>query len=101
MALTLILKKGILDQVSTNYVNDFVRGKNESRLQIEESCFSAFDMVKKDKDSWEYILKIPYENDQELDERIGEIMEEAGYIADLCNGFTEISVVEPTTGKSW
>ncbi|MBA2710246.1 MAG: recombinase family protein [Tatlockia sp.] len=79
----------------------FVRGKNESRRQIEASCFTAFDMVKKDKDSWEYILKIPYETDPELDKIIDEIMDEAGYIADLRNGFTEISITEPATGKTW
>ena len=58
-------------------------------------------MVKKDKDSWEYILKIPYETDKELDETINELMEEAEYLADLRNGFTEMSVVEPATGKAW
>jgi hypothetical protein len=86
-------------QVENN--SKFVRGKNESRRQIEQECFAPFDMVKKDKDSWEYILKIPYETDKELDETINELMEEAGYLADLRNGFTEMSVVEPATGKSW
>lgn len=86
-------------QVENN--SKFVRGKNESRRCIEQECFAPFDMVKKDKDSWEYVLKIPYENDKELDETINELMEEAGYLAELRNGFTEMSVVEPATGKSW
>jgi DNA invertase Pin-like site-specific DNA recombinase len=86
-------------QVENN--SKFVRGKNESRRQIEQECFAPFDMVKKDKDSWEYVLKIPYENDKELDETINELMKEAGSIADCRNGFTEISVVEPATEKSW
>ena len=58
-------------------------------------------MVKKDNDSLEYVLKLPYESDKELDETINELMEEAGSLADLRNGFTEMSVVEPATGKSW
>ncbi|HIE3609352.1 TPA: recombinase family protein, partial [Legionella anisa] len=69
--------------------------------QIEQECFAPFDMVKKDKDSWDYVLKIPYESDKELDETINELIEEAGYLADLRNGFIEINVIEPATGKSW
>ncbi|HGO6700339.1 TPA: recombinase family protein [Legionella pneumophila] len=86
-------------QVENN--SKFVRGKNESRRQIEQECFAPFDMIKKDKDSWDYVLKVPYENDKELDEAINELIEEAGYIADLRNGFIEINVTEPATGKSW
>ena len=89
----------ILLQVENN--SKFVRGKNESRRRIEQECFAPFDMVKKDKDSWEYILKIPYESDKELDETIHKLMEEAGFLADLRNGFTEMRVAEPATGKSW
>jgi len=85
-------------QVENN--SKFVRGKNESRRRIEE-CFSPFDMVKKDKDSWQYVLKIPYETDKDLDKTIDELMEEVGYLADLRHGFTEMSIVEPATGKSW
>jgi len=86
-------------QVENN--SKFVRGKTESRRQIEESCFAPFDMVKKDKDSWEYVLKIPYESDKELDETMNELMDEAGYIADLRNGYIEMNATEPATGKSW
>lgn len=86
-------------QVENN--SKFVRGKNESRRQIEQECFAPFDMVKKDKDSWEYVLTIPYESDKELDETINELIEETGSIADLRNGFTEISVLEPATDKAW
>ncbi|HAT8623601.1 recombinase family protein [Legionella pneumophila serogroup 1] len=81
--------------------NKFVRGKNESRRQIEKYCFSSFDMVKKDKDGWEYILKVPYANEQDLDEAIYDLMYAAESIAECRNGFTEMSVVEPATGKSW
>ncbi len=86
-------------QVENN--SKFVRGKNESRQRMEQECFAPFDMVKKDKDGWEYVLKIPYESDKELDETIHELMDEAGHIADLRNGFAEFNVIEPATGKSW
>lgn len=79
----------------------FVRGKNESRRRIEEECFVDFDMVKKDKDGWEYILKIPYETEKELDETIHELIGEASHIADLRNGFTEMVISEKETGKNW
>lgn len=81
--------------------NKVVRGKNESRRKIENDCFSPFDMVKKDKDGWEYILKIPYTNEKELDETIYDLMHEAESIADSRNGFTEMSAIETMTGKSW
>lgn len=58
-------------------------------------------MVKKDKDSWEYILKVPYTNEKKLDLAIYDLMHEAEYIADSRNGFTEMSITEPLTGKSW
>ena len=79
----------------------FVRGKNESRKMIETSCFSRFDMVKKHKDSLDYVLKIPYENDQSLDETVNWLIDEASKIASLRNDFVEMTVVEPATEKSW
>lgn len=81
--------------------NKSVRGKNESRRQIEQDCFSSFDMVKKDKDGWEYVLKIPYANEKDLDEIIYDLMQEAESIADCRNGFTEMSIKDNSTGKSW
>ena len=86
-------------QVENN--SKFVRGKNESRRRIEDECFLPFDMIKKHEDSWEYKLAIPYETHEELDEIIYDMMSEANYIADLKNGYAEISVVDPVTEKSW
>lgn len=79
----------------------FVRGKNNSRADIEAFCFACYDMKKTEKDSWDYVLKIPYTTDEELDEIMDEMMSEASSIADMRNGFVEISVQEPLTGKSW
>lgn len=79
----------------------FVRGKNQSREEIERYCFSQYDMKKTSADSWDYTLKIPHTSDEELDEIIDEIIAEASGIADSRNGFIEMDVVEPSTGKSW
>jgi DNA invertase Pin-like site-specific DNA recombinase len=79
----------------------FLSGKNEARRRIEEECFAPFDMVKKDKDSLAYGLKIPYENDKELDDTINALMQETGSLAEMRHGFTGISVVEPSTGRTW
>lgn len=57
----------------------FVRGKGQSREDIEALCFSQYGMKKKYKDSWDYILKIPYTTDEELDEIIDDMIHEAEY----------------------
>ncbi len=79
----------------------FVRGKNKSREEIELSCFSYYDMKKKGKDSNDYILEIPYVTDKELDDTISELISEASSIADDRDGFIEMYVMEPLTGKTW
>lgn len=58
-------------------------------------------MIKKDKDGWEYILKVPYTTDKDLNETLYDLMHEAESIADCRNGFTEMTIIEPATGKSW
>ena len=80
--------------------NKWVRGKKEVRQQIEQDCFLAFDMLKKDKEGCEYILKIPYCNEQALAKTMEEVMQEATSIAKRCNGFIEMRIKEPTTGKT-
>ena len=79
----------------------FVRGKNKSRQEIEEYCFADYDMMKKNKDGWDYILKIPYTDPKEIDEAIDEIISEAQSIADNRYGFIELSITEPATGRTW
>jgi DNA invertase Pin-like site-specific DNA recombinase len=81
----------------------FVRGKRRSREEIERSVLSRFDMEKPHKDSWEYILSIPYSSDEELDRIIyEEICAEAERIADLRNGFTEADIVSlDDPERSW
>ena len=80
----------------------FVRGKNESRRQIEEQILSRYSMIKTEDERWDYKIKVPYENDPELDELVDEIISESGYyIADLRNGFAEMSIIDAKTERSW
>lgn len=79
----------------------FVRGKNESLHQIEEQVLSQYSMMKTVDERWNYTIKVPYEHEKELDELVGEIISESGYIADLRNGFVEMDIVDPKTERSW
>ncbi len=49
-------------------------------------------MKKLDKDGWEYELTIPYENDEDLDDIIYDMLDEAGRIADYRHCFIEYDV---------
>lgn len=95
-------KIAVLDVwMSVENNSKFVRGKNESRRRIEDNCFSQFEMTKKNKDGWDYILKIPYKTEKELDDTVYEIMSEADEIAGLRDGFTEFSINDRNSGKRW
>lgn len=69
--------------------NSFVRGKERSREEIERRVLSRYGMQKQGKDSWTYLLTIPYTTEEELESIINGIFQEAEHIADLRNGFTE------------
>lgn len=66
----------------------FVRGMKRSREEIENYVLSKYGM-KRHKDSNDYELTIPYQNDQELDETIYEIFDEAEGFANERNCFLE------------
>ena len=77
-------------QVENN--NKWVRGKGKSREEIEQSVLRRYEMEKPQEDGAEYILTIPYDTDEELDETICDILREAERIAHSRNGFTEPDV---------
>jgi len=79
----------------------FVRGKGISRQRIEDDWSIHYQMKKIEKDGWDYILKIPYKTEEELDKDVEDLIFEAHSIADLKNGFVEIDVVHNETGKNW
>ena len=61
---------------------------------IEERVLRRYRMEKPYKDSWEYVLTIPYETDEDLDGIIyNNILAGADRIADLRNGFIEADMV--------
>lgn len=81
----------------------FVRGKSKSLNEIEWRVLSRFGMEKPDKNIPEYILSIPYNTDEELDQIIyDEIYAETESIADSRHCFIEgdiISLDDPE--RSW
>ena len=58
-------------------------------------------MEKPDPDGWEYILKIQYETDEELENTIYDIMDEMESIADNNNCWTEADCSEIGGERSW
>lgn len=53
--------------------NKYVRGMKKTRQHIEDYILSEYDYKKLDKEGTEYQLKIPYENEKELEEAINEM----------------------------
>lgn len=70
----------------------FVRGKTRALMEIEQRVLAPYSMCKLDPKGCEYELTIPYENDQDLDHIVDEILREAAEIADRRNGFIEVDV---------
>ncbi len=79
-------------QVENN--SKFVRGKTQSRREIEDRVLSRYNMRKPNKDSWEYELTVTYSSDEELDDIVYDILREAESIADYRNGFIEADMRE-------
>jgi len=79
----------------------FVRGKRKAREYIEDDWNSNYDMKKLEKDGSEYILKVPFESMEELEEAVHEIISEAQSNADLKSCFVEINVTHKESGQYW
>jgi len=78
--------------------NKFVRGKKKAREEIERDTLSRYDMKKQGKDSWEYILKIPYLDKADLEKTVYDIYNEMESTANMRNCFTEADIRNPFTG---
>ena len=81
--------------------NKFIRRKKKVRDWIERTCLSLYQMKQKAKDSWEYELTIPHNNEQHLDQQINDLPAEMGRQADLKSCFIEADVTEIGTEQSW
>ena len=78
-----------------------MRRKNKVRETIERVCLSRYGMQKQHKDSCEYELTIAYQDDQDLDKQIEELLDEMDAQADLECCFIEADVTEIGTERSW
>lgn len=81
--------------------NKFVRRKQQVRETIERVCLSRYGMQKQHKDGWEYELTISYQDDQDLDKQIEDLLDEMHSEADLECCFIEADVTEIGTERSW
>jgi len=80
----------------------FVRDKSKVRKNIEDFILSEYNMKKPDKDGWEYELTIPYEDDNELDDKIKQILQKMDSEANLKNCFIEADVTAMDgSERSW
>jgi DNA invertase Pin-like site-specific DNA recombinase len=72
--------------------NQFVRGKTRARRNIEDFVLSQYAMQKPDKNGWQYILTIPYQTQEDLDDTIYDILRETQSTADERYCFIEADV---------
>lgn len=76
----------------------FVRGKKKARQDIEDYVLSHYDMKKKEKDGWEYTLRIPYTTQEDLEKTVYDIYSEMESQARMRNCFIEADITNPFTG---
>jgi DNA invertase Pin-like site-specific DNA recombinase len=81
--------------------NKFIRRKKKVRDWIEQSCLSPYQMKKKNKDSGDYELTFSYQDDQDLDQQIQNLLSEMHFHADLDCCFIETSITEIGTERRW
>ena len=81
--------------------NKFIRRKKKVREQIEYWCLSQYNYHKPYNDSWDYELTIPYETEEELEQKIDELYREMFNIADIDYCFIEADIREMGTDRSW
>ncbi len=79
----------------------WMRRKKGARKEIEDYVLRRYDMRKLKKDGWEYELTISYTDDDDLDETIYEILNEAESTADMRTCFTEADVRTLDGEHSW
>ena len=86
-------------QVENN--SEYVRGKGQSRKDIERFILSRYQMRKLKKDGWDYELTFHYSNEEDLQKQVYDIAAEMESQADMRNGFIECSFDEIGTDKNW
>ncbi len=78
------------------------RGKTRARRNIEDYVLSQYALEKSDKNGWQYILTIPYQTQDDLDDTIYDILREARSTADERHCFIEADVIAlDGSDRSW
>jgi len=82
--------------------NKFVRGRKRAREEIESWVLSEYIIRKECEDDWgEYELSIPYENDEDLDETIYDMLDEIDRRTRNRYCFAEYDVRDMNSDRSW
>ncbi len=109
-ALSAVKQSGVPSEIKTTKVilwlqvennNKFVRGKGQTRQNIENYYLSRHNAIKLEKDGWEYELAFEYEDDKDLEAQIEDLASEMSSEADLRNGFIECNFSEVGTEQTW
>ncbi|MFN7571522.1 MAG: recombinase family protein [Betaproteobacteria bacterium] len=77
----------------------FVRGKKRAREGIERYCLEEYEAQR--LPNGEYVLKVPYSDDGDLDERMRELLDDIASEADDRNCFSESDARMEGTDRSW
>jgi hypothetical protein len=86
-------------QVENN--SKFIRGKGQSRKDIEMFILSKYQMKKLNKDGWEYELTFHYKDEEDLQKQVYDLASEMEFQADMRNGFIECTLDEVGTERNW
>lgn len=81
--------------------NKFIRRKKKVREHIERFCLSFYNAQKTTPNGCEYIITIPYENDEDLDKQVYDLFGEMDSHADMDYCFIEVDAHEIGTDRSW
>ena len=87
--------------LSLTHPQQVCAAQKKVRETIERMHLSPYGMLKQHKDSWEYELTIAYQDDQNLDQQIEDLLVEMDVQADLEDCFIEADVTEIGTERSW
>jgi len=79
----------------------FIRRKKKVREHIERFCLSFYNAQKTTPNGCEYIITIPYENDEDLDKQVYDLFRDMDSHADMDYCFIEVDAHEIGTDRSW
>ena len=77
----------------------FVRGKKRTILHVESFCLDQYEAER--RPNGEYVLKIPYDTDEELDEAVNELLTDIASGADDQHCLSESEARMEGTDRHW